>query len=106
MSAIEQCRSAALGGHVLRCGACDHQEISYNSCRNRQTNRPTMIGLATAGLFSLHATVCDKYCFEFGAIVAISVTKPGLAKWRTEKAASSRVDPSEEFKTENVGIAR
>ena len=35
MSAIEQCRSAALGGHVLRCEACEHQEISYNSCRNR-----------------------------------------------------------------------
>lgn len=35
MSAIEQCRSAALGGHVLRCESCDYQEISYNSCRNR-----------------------------------------------------------------------
>jgi len=35
MSAIEQCRSAALGGHVLRCQACEHNEISYNSCRNR-----------------------------------------------------------------------
>jgi Putative transposase/Transposase zinc-binding domain len=35
MSAIEQCRSAALGGHVLRCQACAHNEISYNSCRNR-----------------------------------------------------------------------
>ena len=35
MSAIEQCRTAALGGHVLHCDACDHQEISYNSCRNR-----------------------------------------------------------------------
>jgi hypothetical protein len=35
MSAIEHCRSAALGGHVLRCEACDHAEISYNSCRNR-----------------------------------------------------------------------
>ncbi len=35
MSAIEQCRSAALGGHVLHCPACDHHEISYNSCRNR-----------------------------------------------------------------------
>jgi hypothetical protein len=35
MSAIEQCRTAALGGHALRCDACDHQEISYNSCRNR-----------------------------------------------------------------------
>ena len=35
MSAIEQCRSAALGGHVLRCDSCGHQEIRYNSCRNR-----------------------------------------------------------------------
>ena len=35
MSAIEQCRSAALGGHVLRCDACDQVRIAYNSCRNR-----------------------------------------------------------------------
>jgi predicted RNA-binding Zn-ribbon protein involved in translation (DUF1610 family) len=35
MSAIEQCRSAALGGHVLRCPACGEVEIAYNSCRNR-----------------------------------------------------------------------
>lgn len=35
MSAIEQCRSAALGGHVLRCEACAQAEIAYNSCRNR-----------------------------------------------------------------------
>jgi predicted RNA-binding Zn-ribbon protein involved in translation (DUF1610 family) len=35
MSAIESCRSAALGGHVLFCQACDHQQIAYNSCRNR-----------------------------------------------------------------------
>jgi hypothetical protein len=35
MSAIEQCRSAALGGHVLHCPACAHTEIAYNSCRNR-----------------------------------------------------------------------
>jgi len=35
MSAIEQCRSAALGGHVLQCPACGHAQIAYNSCRNR-----------------------------------------------------------------------
>ncbi len=35
MSAIEQCRSAALGGHVLRCEGCGADQISYNSCRNR-----------------------------------------------------------------------
>jgi hypothetical protein len=35
MSAIEQCRTSALGGHVLHCDHCHTQEISYNSCRNR-----------------------------------------------------------------------
>ena len=35
MSAIEQCRSAALGGHVLACPACNHIQVAYNSCRNR-----------------------------------------------------------------------
>jgi hypothetical protein len=35
MSAIEQCRSAALGGHVLRCSGCSQIEVAYNSCRNR-----------------------------------------------------------------------
>jgi Putative transposase/Transposase zinc-binding domain len=35
MSAIESCRTAALGGHVARCEKCSHTQISYNSCRNR-----------------------------------------------------------------------
>jgi hypothetical protein len=35
MSAIEQCRSAVLGGHVERCEDCGHSRIAYNSCRNR-----------------------------------------------------------------------
>jgi hypothetical protein len=37
MSAIERCRTAALGGHVARCenAACGHTHIAYNSCRNR-----------------------------------------------------------------------
>ncbi|TMJ80406.1 MAG: IS91 family transposase [Alphaproteobacteria bacterium] len=35
MSAIERCRTAALGGHVARCEDCAHAVIAYNSCRNR-----------------------------------------------------------------------
>jgi hypothetical protein len=35
MSAIENCRTAALGGHVARCEDCSHTHIAYNSCRNR-----------------------------------------------------------------------
>ena len=65
MSAIEQCRSAALGGHVLRCDACDQVEIAYNSCRNRHcpkcqasaaalargpAGRPAAVGLLPCGV--------------------------------------------------------
>lgn len=35
MSAVEQCRTAALGGHVLRCDGCGTDQLAYNSCRNR-----------------------------------------------------------------------
>ena len=35
MSAIEACRSAALGGHVLHCAGCGTDQIAYNSCRDR-----------------------------------------------------------------------
>jgi len=35
MSAIESCRTAALGGHVARCEDCSYTTIAYNSCRNR-----------------------------------------------------------------------
>jgi hypothetical protein len=35
MSAIETCRTAALGGHVEACEDCGHSRIAYNSCRNR-----------------------------------------------------------------------
>jgi hypothetical protein len=46
MTAIERCRTAALGGHVERCGDCGHQRVAYNSCRNR--NCPKCQGLARA----------------------------------------------------------
>ncbi len=35
MSAIELCRTSALGGHVEQCDSCGHQRIWYNSCRSR-----------------------------------------------------------------------
>ena len=35
MSAIENCRTDALGGHRLHCQQCDQDRIAYNSCRNR-----------------------------------------------------------------------
>ncbi|MGD0300415.1 MAG: IS91 family transposase [Bryobacteraceae bacterium] len=35
LTAIERCRTAALGGHLDECTQCGHRAISYNSCRNR-----------------------------------------------------------------------
>jgi hypothetical protein len=35
VSAVEHCRTAALGGHVERCEDCAHELVAYNSCRNR-----------------------------------------------------------------------
>ena len=46
MSAIEQCRTAALGGHVEQCGDCGLLRHAYNSCRNRHC--PKCQGLARA----------------------------------------------------------
>jgi hypothetical protein len=46
MIAIESCRTAALGGHVERCGDCGYQRVAYDSCRNR--NCPKCQGLARA----------------------------------------------------------
>jgi hypothetical protein len=46
MTAIERCRTAALGGHVDRCDQCGHLCISYDSCRNRHC--PTCQSMARA----------------------------------------------------------
>jgi hypothetical protein len=39
MSAIELCRTAALGGHVEQCDHCGHSRIAFNSCRDRHCPR-------------------------------------------------------------------
>ena len=46
MTAIERCRTAALGGHVEQCDHCGHTRVWYNSCRNRHC--PTCQSLARA----------------------------------------------------------
>src|SRR5712672_2704159 len=52
MSAIESCRTAALGGHVARCEKCAHSQISYNSCRNRHC--PKCQGAAAKDWLAAH----------------------------------------------------
>jgi Zn finger protein HypA/HybF involved in hydrogenase expression len=65
MSAIEQCRSAALGGHVLQCQACEHTQIAYNSCRNRHCPKCQ----ATAARRWLEARQADLLPVEYYHVV-------------------------------------
>jgi hypothetical protein len=65
MSAIEQCRSAALGGHVLRCDGCGADQVSYNSCRNRHCPKCQ----ASAALRWLQARTADLLPVEYYHVV-------------------------------------
>ncbi len=65
MSAIEQCRSAALGGHVLRCAGCGADQVSYNSCRNRHCPKCQ----SSAAQRWLDARQCDLLPVEYYHVV-------------------------------------
>ncbi len=54
MSAIERCRTAALGGHIARCADCAHEHIAYNFCRNRHCPK-CQAGAAKAWLVAREA---------------------------------------------------
>jgi Transposase zinc-binding domain len=47
MTAIETCRTAALGGHVEQCDDCGHERIAYNSCANRHCPKCQSLARAT-----------------------------------------------------------
>ena len=62
MTAIEQCRTAALGGHVEQCDQCGHTRVWYNSCANRHC--PSCQSLARAAwIEARHAELlaCGEY---------------------------------------------
>jgi hypothetical protein len=60
MSAIEDCRTAALGGHVVRCenAACGYTALAYNSCRNRHC--PKCQGAAAREWLGEREAVCSR----------------------------------------------
>lgn len=86
MSAIEQCRTAALGGHALRCDACAHQEISYNSCRNRHCPKCQ----ARAAQHWLEARQADLLPVEYYHVV-FTLPEPISAIAYTNKTAIYRL---------------
>ncbi len=65
MSAIERCRTAALGGHALVCSSCAQPQIAYNSCRNRHC--PKCQGSAARGW--LEARQADLLPVEYYHVV-------------------------------------
>jgi Transposase zinc-binding domain len=52
MSAIENCRTAALGGHVVRCEDCAHEAIAYNSCLMGKSSNGELAGLGRAVVYA------------------------------------------------------
>ncbi len=76
MQAIEQCRTAALGGHVDECDTCGHQRISYNSCGNRHC--PKCQSLAKARW--LEARMADLLPVEYFHVVFIPLAQRGRAR--------------------------
>ena len=86
MSAIEQCRSAALGGHVLRCEGCGEVEIAYNSCRNRHCPKCQ----AKAAQRWLEARQADLLPVEYYHVV-FTLPEPISAIAYTNKAAIYRL---------------
>jgi Putative transposase/Transposase zinc-binding domain len=63
MTAIELCRTAALGGHVEQCDQCGHQRIAFNSCRDRHCPRCQSLARAQ-WLEDRHAELLDTQYFH------------------------------------------
>jgi len=66
MTAIEQCRTAALGGHVEQCDCCGHTRVWYNSCANRHCPSGQSLTRA-AWIEARHAELLD--CGEYFHVV-------------------------------------
>jgi predicted Zn-ribbon and HTH transcriptional regulator len=80
MSAIERCRTAALGGHVARCEDCGHDHTSYNSCRNRHCPK-CQAGAAKAWLAAREAELLPVRYFH----LVFTLPKPIAEIARTNK---------------------
>jgi hypothetical protein len=80
MTAIETCRTAALGGHVEQCDACGHQRIAYNSCRNRHCPKCQSLARA-AWIEARHAELLD--CEYFHVVFTVPEAVAAIALQNT-----------------------
>jgi hypothetical protein len=68
MSAIENCRTAALGGHVARCEDCAHTTIAYNSClmgKFRNGELATGLGRRSSGVSNVSASISLPFALHY-----------------------------------------
>ena len=88
MSAIERCRTAALGGHVARCenGECGHTAVSFNSCRNRHC--PKCQGSAARKWLAEREAELLPACRTF---TSSTRCRASCATWRIRTSASSTI---------------
>ena len=103
MTAIERCRTAALGGHVERCEKCSHTIIAYNSCRNRHC--PKCQGAAAREwlaeretellpvpyfhvVFTLPAAIADMI-FNWSRLTCPALAERHAAPWSRKMSATS-----------------
>ncbi len=85
MTAIEQCRTAALGGHVEQCDHCGHRRVWYNSCRNRHC--PSCQSLARAAwIEDRKAELLDTEYFH----VVFTVPRPDRGHRLSEQSGGLR----------------
>ncbi|HKB38942.1 MAG TPA: IS91 family transposase [Gemmataceae bacterium] len=79
---LGRCRTAALGGHLQRCGDCGHEQPAYNSCRNRHC--PKCQALARAVWLEREATLLLPVAYHHvvftlpPAVAALARTQPAL----------------------------
>ena len=98
MSAIERCRTAALGGHVARCEKCSHTVIAYNSClmgkfRNGELAAPLSDAKPTSDAFYSPL----RFCFE---------QSKELVRWSEDSFAQVRRNDSlDGFRTAAMQIS-
>jgi hypothetical protein len=85
MTAIEICRTAALGGHVDRCQDCAHTRIAYNSCRNRNCPKcqwPTAAAWLAAREAELLPVPYFHMVFKLPAAIGAIAYQRRRALWR------------------------
>jgi hypothetical protein len=108
---LGRCRTAALGGHLQRCGDCGHERPAYNSCRNRHC--PKCQALARAAWLEREAALLLPVEYHHvvftlpPAVAALARTQPALlyeALFQTAAATLREVAANAKHLGAQIGV--